>query len=324
MTRRGLGQWIAGYFAAMTALSPPAFAYPDRPVRLVVPFSAGSSVDIMVRAIGDALAKDIGQPVIIENKAGAGGNLAADYVSRQAPDGYTLYAGTTGNLAVAKSLYGKLSYDPQQAFTPVSMGWVTWNVLIVPAASPLRTVQDMIAAAKAAPGQLNYGTPGVGTSGHIVMEWLAHRTGTRFTPVHYKGQNEVVNDLYAKRLDLSLETSGSAIPALATGQVRPLAVTAATRLELLPEVATFKELGIEQMETNGWSMFVVPAKTPLPIVQRLNDGLVKAMSTPSVRDRINRMGVLLSPSAPQAAARFHAAEIEKWGRIIRTIGVQIN
>jgi tripartite-type tricarboxylate transporter receptor subunit TctC len=187
-------------------------AYPARPLQFIVPFTAGSSPDVMTRVITDALSRELGQPIVVENRAGAGGNVAAEYASRQPGDGHSVFVGTTGNMAVAKSLYGKLPYNPAEAFTPVSIGWLTWNVLIVPANLPLRTVQDVIRTAQQNPGKLNYGSPAVGTAGHLAGEWFKKLTGTDITHLPYRGQNQVVQDLLGGALQLSFGTIGSAVP----------------------------------------------------------------------------------------------------------------
>jgi tripartite-type tricarboxylate transporter receptor subunit TctC len=298
--------------------------FPTRPLQLVVPFTAGSAPDVMARVIGERLALELGQPVLVENRAGAGGNIAAEYASRQPGDGYTVFVGTTGNMAVAKSLYAKLAYDPAQSFTAVSVGWLTWNVLIVPANSKLRTVQDVIKEAKENPGKLNFGSPGVGTAGHLAGEWFKNLTGANITHVPYRGQNQVVQDLLGGYIQLSFETIGSAVPVIKNGQVRALAATSTERLPSLPDVPTFAEAGVRDLDLGGWGIFFVPSSTPASIVTRLNAALVKVMSMPDVRGRIDDLGAKTSPSTVAEAQAMLLSEIAKWGKIVEVAKVRID
>ena len=196
--------------------------FPSKPVQIVVPFSAGSSPDVMTRIIAETLAKDLSQPIVIENKVGAGGNIAAQYVARSAPDGHTIFAGSTGSLAVAKSLYKTLAYDPEKDFAPVSAGWTTWNVLVVKQGSRFKSVADVVAEAKAKPGMLTFGSPGIGTAGHLAGKWFEQLTGTQLIHVPYRGQNQVVQDVLSGAIELSFETIGTALPVIQGGNFERL------------------------------------------------------------------------------------------------------
>ena len=313
--------------AALAVLTSEASAqntFPTKPLQFIVPFTPGSAPDVMTRIITERLSGELGQPVLVENRAGAGGNIAAEYASRQPGDGYTVFVGTVGNMAVSKSLYAKLAYDPVKSFTPLSIGWLTWNVLIVSSNSKLQTVQDLIKEAKANPGKLNYGSPGVGTAGHLAGEWFKNLTGADITHVPYRGQNQVVQDLLGGAIQLSFETIGSAVPVIKNGQVRALAATSSERLPALPDVPTFAEAGVNDLDLSGWGMFFVPSSTPAPIAARLNAALVKVMSAADVRDRIDGLGAKTSPSTAAAAEAMLLSEIAKWGKIVKAANARIN
>jgi tripartite-type tricarboxylate transporter receptor subunit TctC len=227
-------------------------------------------------------------------------------------------------MAVAKSLFTKLPYDPARDFTGVSIGWQTWNVLIVSTNSPLQSVEDVVREAKKNPGKLNFGSPGTGTAGHLAGEWFKNLTGTDIAHVPYRGQNQVVQDLLAGTIQLSFETMGSALPVIQNGQVRALAATSNARLSSLPDVPTFGEVGIKELELGGWGIFFVPAGTPEPVVARLNAALVKAMSMPSVRDRIDGLGAKTTPSTPAEAQTMLKNEIAKWAKILDVAKIRPN
>jgi len=312
--------------AALVALAGPAVAqdkFPTKTVQFVVPFAAGSSPDVMTRIIAEHIGKHIDQTIVIENRGGAGGNIAAQYVARLPPDGHTLFVGSTGNLASAKSLYKNLAYDPEKDFEPISRAWVTWNVLVVKAGSPLKSAADVVAAAKAKPGEVTFGSPGAGTAGHLAGKWFETLTGTKLIHVPYRGQNQVVNDVLSGAIQISFETIGTALPVIQGGQFQPLAVTSRTRLKHLPDTPTFIEAGIGDLDISGWSMFVVPTGTPPAMIKRWNELLVNAMADDNVRRRIEDLGVVLRASTPQEAGEFLRSEVKKWGEIVRMAGVQI-
>lgn len=299
-------------------------AFPSKPVVVVVPFAAGSSPDVMTRIIAEALAKDIPQPVVIENRVGAGGNVAAQSVARAAPDGHTIFNGSTGNLAAAKSLYKNLAYNPETDFIPVSTAWTTWNVLVVRKGSRFKNVGEVVAEAKANPGTLTFGTPGAGTAGHLAGKWFEQLTNTQLVHVAYRGQNQVVQDVLSGSLELSFETIGTALPTIQAGDLIPLAATGLQRLKALPDVPTFQEAGIGPLDISGWALFVLPAGTPAEIVTRWNRWLVKAMETPSVKERIEALGVVLKPSTTEAASAFLKSELKKYEGIVKAAGLQLD
>lgn len=297
-----------------------AQAYPERPVRLVIPFPAGTTTDLMGRRVAEALAKDLKQPVVIDNRAGAGGNIAAEYVSKQAADGYTVFMGTTANMAANKTLF-KLGYDPVQDFTPLSMGYYSCNLLVVNPEWKIRTLPDLIAEAKANPGKLNYGSSGVGTAGHLAAEWFKTMTGTDITHIPFKGGPQILTELMAGRVEMSFEAVGNALPLIRTGKLRPLATTCKERLAAFPNVPTMLESGVKDFDIRGWTMFVAPARLPDAISRRLSTAFFAALSQADVRESIGAGGMEASPMTPAATAAFLQEEIDRWARMIRAANI---
>lgn len=320
--------FACGLLAAMTfcstaAAQTPAQGYPDRPVRLVVPFPAGTITDLVGRKVAEVVGRDLGQPVIIDNRVGAGGNIGADYVAKQPADGYTLFMGTTANLAVNATLY-RLPYDPVTDFTPLSMGYYSCNLLVVSSQSRIHSLADLIAEAKRRPGQLNYGSPGVGTAGHLAGEWFTITTGTSIANVPFKGGPQILNELMAGRLDMSFEAVGNAQPLIRAGKLRPLATTCAERIPAFPDVPTMIESGVRDYDIRGWAMFMAPARLPDAIAARLAEAFFKALSSPETRDFIKANGMEPNPASPAATSAFLKEEIGKWGTIVRTAGIKLD
>ncbi|MBL8381001.1 MAG: tripartite tricarboxylate transporter substrate binding protein [Burkholderiales bacterium] len=313
---------IACAFAAPMEVA--AQTWPDKPVRMVVPFPAGTSTDVAGRRIAEALARDLGQPVVVENRAGAGGNLGADSVAKSAPDGYTLLLGTTGNLAVNKSLFRSLPYDPITDFTALTIAWYSCNVLVVSSTSPITGVATLISEAKARPGALNYGSPGNGTAGHLAGEWFKAMTGTNLTHVPYKGGNQVIVDLIAGQLQVSFEAVGNAIALIRAGKLRALGSTCKDRLAVLPELPTLTEVGVPDFDIRAWALFAAPARLPEPITQRLAAALTKVLNEPAVRDPINATGVQVATNSPAAAGAFLRDEVTRWAKIVKTAGAVVD
>jgi tripartite-type tricarboxylate transporter receptor subunit TctC len=294
-----------------------AQAWPSRPLRMIVPFAPGGSPDVIARLVGEGLSRELGQSVVIENRAGAGGNIAAEYVLSQPADGYTLFFGTSGNMATNKSLYRNLRFDPEVDFTPISLTYVSSNVLIVSPASGINSIADLVAEAKRRPGALSFGSPGVGTAGHLVGELFKHRTGIELTHVPYRGQSQVVSDLLAGTLTMSFEAVATAIPVVRAGQVRGLAITTRQRVPQLPEVPTFDEAGIGDFDMQAWAVLAVKTGTAPEILRTLNAAVVKVVDAPAVRDRINGMGVLARTSSLEDARRMLGEEVARWRTIVQ-------
>ena len=301
------------------ALSSPSAAQDNRTRRIIVPFSAGASPDVMGRLVAEELAKRLNESVIVENRPGAGGNLAAEFVLKQPADGRTIFLGSTANLAVNKSLYKKLPYDPETDFIPLTIAWTTRNLLVVPTASKLRSVADVVAAARAKPGELSYGSPGNGTAGHLVGAMFEQATGVSLMHVPYKGQNQVVNDLLGGHIALSFETIGSAIPMLQSGKLIALATTGEQRHPQLPQVPTFKEAGIQQVDAlRGWAMFAVAKGTPAAEVSRVHAALSESLL--AAGKKIEALGVEVAPVSVAASQRFLSEEVRRWGQLVKSTG----
>lgn len=301
-----------------------AQTFPTRPVKVVVPFPAGSATDLVVRLMTESLVKELGQPVIVENRAGAGGNIGAEFVSKQPPDGYTILMGTTANMAVNKTLVKNLPYDPASDFTPLSIGHFSCNYLVVPTESSIRSVAGLIAEAKANPGKLNFGSSGIGTAAHLAGEWFKSITGTELTHVPYKSGPEALNDLVAGRIELDFEPIATAMPFIRAGKLRPLAGTCKERLSALPDVPTLMESGVKDYDLRGWSLFVAPPRLPEAIAKRWSDALSISLRSPKVREGIEALNMQPSPSTPAVASAFLKDEIAKWGQIVRAARLQVD
>lgn len=305
--------------ALALGLSGPSAAQDSRARRIIVPFSAGASPDVMARLVAEDLAKRLNESVIIENKPGAGGNLGAEFVLKQPADGRTIFLGSTANLAVNKSLYKKLPYDPETDFVPLTVSWTTRNLLVVPAGSKLQSVANVVAAARAQPATLAYGSPGNGTAGHLVGAMFEQATGVSLMHVPYKGQNQVVNDLLGGHIALSFETIGSAMPMLQSGKLVALATTGEQRHPQLPKVPTFKEAGVDHVDAlRGWAMFAVARGTPPAEVKRLHSALSESLL--ATRTKIEALGVEVAPQSLEASQRFLSDEVRRWGELVKSTG----
>ena len=293
-----------------------AQTYPSRAITLVVPFAAGGSPDVIARALGEELAAALGQNVLIENRGGAGGNIAARFVLDQPADGHTLFLGTSGNMATNKVLYRNLPFDPERDFIPISIAYASCNVLIVPASSPIQSIPDLIAEAKRRPGALSFGSPGVGTAGHLIGEFFKSRAGVEMVHVPYRGQALVINDLLGGHLGMSFEAVATAIPVVQAGTARGLATTCPQRSPQIPNVPTFAEAGVPDFAIEALALVAIRAQTPAPIVGRLNQEIVKIIHGPKLSGRITGMGLIAKSSTSEQARAMLAAEIARWRTVV--------
>ncbi|KAF1024053.1 MAG: hypothetical protein GAK30_00072 [Paracidovorax wautersii] len=307
---------------AVFASAAHAASYPDRPIKLVVPWSPGGATDVIARVIGQHLGQALGQPVVVDNRPGAGGNIGTAAFVREKADGYTLLMGTSSTNAVNPSLYSRLPFDPVKDFEPVIHIATVPNILVVPAASPFKTLDDVIRAAKAAPGKINYGSAGSGSSQHLAGSMLVKATGLQLIHVPYKGSGPAAADLMAGHLDLMIDTGS--MPHIKSGTLRALAVAAPRRLPTLPNVPTFAEQGIKGFEASAWYGIMAPAGTPAPIVQRLNTEINAILKTPEVAQRLEDFGAVVNGGTPQAFKAFAASEIERYRQIVRDSGAVID
>lgn len=302
----------------------PAANWPNKPIRWVVPFPPGGAMDAIARTLGEKAGQALGQPFVIENKAGAGGNIGAEFVARQPADGYTLMITSIG-MATNKPLYGKLSYDPLKDFAPVSLLAVVPNVLVTNATQPdVKTATDVIAAARKAPGKLTYGSAGNGTSIHLGGEVFNSLAQIDMLHIPYKGSGPAVADLLGGQINYMFDSITSARPHLQSGKLRALGVTTAKRSATLPNVPTLAEAGLPGYEVSPWFAVFMPAGTPAPIVNKLNAALRDAMKQPDVVARFETIGAEPVGSTPAELARHLTRESERWAKLITERNIKLD
>ena len=303
----------AGVAAAQTA-------YPTKAIRYVVPFPAGGPLDIVARAIGQDLSKSWNQPVIIDNRPGAGGNIGADAVAKSAPDGYTILMGAVSTHAINVSLYRKLPFDPVKDFAPVTLITQVPNVLIVHPSVPARSVKDLIALAKSRPGQLAFASGSTGSAGHLAGELFKTMAGIDMVHVPYKGAAPASIDLIAGHVSLMFDNLASALPNIDAARVRPLALTTIKRSALVPALPTISEQGLRDFDISTWFGILAPAATPAEIITRLNAEVVRILHTASMKERLAALGAEPVGDKPDEFAAFIKSEIPEYAKIIKASG----
>jgi tripartite-type tricarboxylate transporter receptor subunit TctC len=296
-------------------------AYPVRPVRMILGFPAGGSVDIAARIIGPRLADRLGQPVLVDNRPGSTGNIAAELAAKATPDGYTLYMATSVN-AVSVSLFRNLPYHPVQDFDPVSLCVTTSYMLVVNPGVPAKSLQELIALAKAKPGMLNYASTGNGSPAHLSAELFRLTARIDLTHVPYKGGPQATTDLLAGQVQLTFSNIPSVLPHVRTERLRALAVTSAQRSPLAPGLPTVAESGFPGFEVLSWYGVMVPKGTPRHAIDRLNTGLVAVLAVADVREQLSVQGLEAATNSPQQFAAFFAAEVDKYARLIKEAGIR--
>ena len=297
--------------------------WPSKPINYVVPFAAGGTTDVLGRLIGQRLSVALGQPVVVENRAGAGGNIGSDYVAKAAPDGYTLVGGTISSHAINVSLYPRMPYDPVKQFQPVALIGTLPNVLVVNADSPWKSVQDVIAAARVPGTQVTFGSSGNGTSQHLAGELFAKLADVKLLHVPYKGSSPAMQALLGKQVDLVFENSVAAMPLIQSGKLRALATTGSKRAGELPDVPTLAEAGLKGYEIVSWQAIFAPAGTPAPVVDRLAGEIGKILADPAVRGRLAQLGIEPSGAGPAQLGAFQKAEVAKWGQLVKSAGIRL-
>jgi tripartite-type tricarboxylate transporter receptor subunit TctC len=297
-----------------------AQTYPSKSIRMVVPFPPGGTTDILARTIGQKMAEDWGQPVVIDNRPGAGGNIGSDLVAKAPPDGYTLLMGTISTHAINPSLYKKLPFDPARDFAPISRVGTLPNILIVHPSVPVKSVKELIELAKSKPGDLNFASSGVGTSLHLSGELFNSMAGVKLVHIPYKGSSPALADLLGGQVKIMFDNLPSALPHVKAGKLKPLAVTSTKRVAVLPEVPTVSESGLPGFEVTSWFAVYAPAKTPKDIVTKLNGEIVKILRSADVKDKLAQLGVDAAPTTPEELATFAKAETEKWGKVVKATG----
>ncbi|SSW68836.1 Bug family tripartite tricarboxylate transporter substrate binding protein [Achromobacter agilis] len=296
--------------------------WPSQPIKWIVPYPPGGSTDMLARLVSHKLGERLGQPVIVENKAGAGGNVGTDFAVKQPADGYTIVMGNIGPISINPALYPDLPYQPQRDLAPVTMLMSVPNLLVVNPALPVRSVQELIAYAKKAPAPMGYATPGAGTSLHLAGELFASSAGLRLTHVPYRGSAPGLNDTVAGHVPMMFDNMPSALQLVKAGKLRALAITSAARSPQLPDVPTMAEAGLPGYEIAGWFGVLAPAATPKPVVERLNKELLAVLAQPDVRDQIGAMGGIIAAEGPAGFGRYIASETEKWGALVRNAQIK--
>ncbi|MGE4370675.1 MAG: Bug family tripartite tricarboxylate transporter substrate binding protein [Burkholderiaceae bacterium] len=299
-------------------------AYPNAPVKLVVPFAPGGGTDFQARAIAKAMEPILKQTVVVENRPGAGGNIAARYVADAKPDGYTILVGSTGTHGTNEFLYPNLPYDPEKDFEPVSLISTFDNVVVVPATSSIKTLKELIDKAKAEPGKLNYGITTVGSSSHLAVEHFRREAGLNMQGIPYNGASLATTDLLGGRLDVMLDLVSTQLGSLQGGKVRPLATTGNERSPVLPDVPTVAESGYPGFSAIGWIGLFAPAGTPENALNTLHDALAKAYESTELRKSFESRGIAPATLTPKEYAKFLEDERKKWSTLIKEANIKIN
>jgi len=307
---------LAAALLAIQAAPAAAQEYPAKPIRIIVASAAGGASDILSRLVAERMQQIYGQPVIVEAKPGANGNIAAEYVAGAPPDGYTLMMGTIGAMAINASMYRNVRYDPLKDFVPVARLVSFSNLLVVKSALPVKDVKELIALAKARPNTLHFGSPGAGGSPHMAMVQFAQMANIELVHVPYKGAAPALTDLMGGQIDLSFSDPLLTQPHLQGGRIRALAVSGSKRLASLPDVPTVAEAGVPGYEVSGWLGIVAPARTPAPVVAKLNKTLNEIMAMPDMQARMKEQGAEVITATPQEFGSFIAAEFSRWKKVI--------
>lgn len=315
---------LASVAALLPAPGHSQASYPNKPIHIVVPFAPGGSTDALARRLGDKLAAAWGQPVVVDNRPGAGGTLGADFVAKSAPDGYTLLAGVTGSNAIAQALYPKLPYDVTKDFAPVSMMVSAPLVLAVNLDVKANTPAEFLALVKSKPGALSYGSAGNGTSMHLTGEMYKQATDVSMVHVPYRGSAGMLTDLMGGQIQVTFGDVLVLMPQIEARTIRALAVTSKARLPLLPNVPTLDEAGLKGFEALSWQGLFAPAGTPPEVVDKLSAEANRAMQSPDIKDYFAAQGFIVQGTTPDAFKAFVASEVQKWTPIVKTSGAQAN
>jgi len=299
-------------------------AYPNKTITIIVPFSAGGTTDILARIVGQALTTELGQTVVVDNRAGAGGNIGGQAAARAPADGYTLFMGTVGTHAINASLYKKMPFDPIKDFAPLTRVANVPNLLVANPAQPFKNVKELIAYGKAHPGQLNFGSSGNGTSIHLSGELFKTMAKVDMQHVPYKGSAPAMTDLLGNQIAIMFDNMPSAIQHVRSGKLRAIAVTTAKRSPELPDVPTIAEAGVPGYEATSWFGLFAPAGTPPAVISKLNTAVVKVLANSEIKKKINEQGAEVYSETPEQFAAFIQKESVKWGKVVRDSGASLD
>lgn len=316
--KMSIRSWLA--LGATLAFAGTAMAqahFPSRPVTLTVGFAPGGGTDTMARIVAQKLSQNIGQSVVVENRAGAGGNIAAQHIATSPPDGYTIHLSSVGPLTVAPAMQKNLPYDAKKDIAPITMGAVFPNVFVVHPNVPAKTLAEFVQLAKSKPSEITYASSGVGGAGHLSGELFKQRAGIEMVHVPYKGGGPAMTDLLGGRVSMYPAVPSTALPHVQAGKLRALAVTGPKRLATMPDVPTVAESGYPGFEAVNWYCFVAPGKTPKEVIDFWNREIVKALNDPQVKSELAKHGLDPAPGTPEELARYIDSETEKWGKVVR-------
>ena len=315
----------AGAFAALAAATfVSAQPYPTKPIKMIVPFPPAGSTDISARAVAGKLGERLGQPVVIENKPGAGGNIGGDLAAKAAPDGYTLFVGTVGTNAINQALYSKMPYDHLRDFAPVVLLSTTPNVLVTQPGFPAASVKDVIDRAKAKPGEMTFASSGAGTSIHLSGELFNSMAGTKMQHIPYKGSGPMLIDLISGTVNIAFDNLSASMPHIKGGKLKPLAITGSKRSPALPDIPTISEAGLTGYDSTSWNAIYVPRGTPKEIIDRLNRETRAILESPETRKFFAEQGAESGGGTPEQLDAFTRAETAKWAKVVKESGAKVD
>lgn len=309
---------------SLSAASAYAFAqtYPGKPIRLVIPFPPAGATDVIGRALGQKLSESLGQAVVIENRPGAGSTIGADLVANASPDGYTLLL-ASGSICISANLYKKLPFDPVRSFAPISLVGHVPHMLVANPSVPANSIKELIALAKARPGQLNVASQGNGTLSHMELELFKAAAGVDLTHVPYKGSSNAMNDLLSGNVSMLFDSVTSSLPMVKKGQLKAFGVVSPKRLSFAPEIPTIAESGVPGFDAANWFAMLAPAGTPKEIVQLLNTHVAKALAMPDLRQRLAAQGAVLEGSTPEALSTLIRGDLDRWAKVVRQADLKL-
>ncbi len=314
---------LASIFALALSSAALAQSYPTKPITLVVPYAPGGTNDIIARAVAAKMSTNMGTPVVIENRSGAGGNVGAQFVAKASPDGYTLLTAPVSLLAINKWLYSGLGYDPDKDFAPITLAGTVPNVLLVHSSVPAKDMKELLAYAKAHPNAVTFASMGTGTTGHLNGEMLKLLGKIDIRHVPYRGSAPALQDLLGGHVHIMFDNLPTAMPLAQSGQLRAFAVTSASRSGSLPDVPTVGEAGVQGFDATAWFGFVAPSATPRPVLDRLNAEMVKALNDPDVTEKLKSQGVTIVANSREEFGKFIASETTKWKDVVERADVKV-